>query len=232
MVPKSERFEMRLDPMLLDRIDQWAAENGDVTRTDAVRDLIFLGLDRSHRHGVQFSDGEKLIIALIADQRKEEANREIDIDEVMSAIYGGHLWALKWEMHGLFHDHIDAPGAVSLVVDTLDMWTFIEEAVDEFSTAERKKLETELGPIGKNPKFLGFDGNHEGKYMGIASHLVNKMDRFTRFKGRSLNSHMPIVPRYAKMTRIFQPIRAGLASRMPIRLTVNEVITLLRRDEG
>jgi uncharacterized protein YfbU (UPF0304 family) len=231
MPPKSERFEMRLDPILLDRLDQWAAENGRITRTEAVRDLILLGLDRSHRHSVHFSDGEKLIIAMLADLGKDRSKREIDTDDVMGAIYGGHLWALKWEMQGLFHDHVDAPGAVSLVVDTLDMWSFIEEAVEAFSAAERKKLSAELGPIGRDPRFLGFDGNNESEYMGIASHLVNKMNRFTRFKGRDLNSHMPLVGRYARMTRIFQALRSGLSSRMPIRLTLNEVITLLRRDE-
>ncbi|MFZ2029465.1 MAG: YfbU family protein [Vitreimonas sp.] len=233
MPPKSERFEMRLDPVLLDRLDQWAEENGGITRTEAVRDLILLGLDRSSpRHGVHITDGEKLIVAMIADLLKDKSKREMDPNEIMDAIYGGHLWALKWEMDGLFHDHVDAPGAVSLVVDTLDMWSFIEEAVEAFSATERKKLATELGPTGRDPKFLGFDGNYETEYLGIASHLVNRMDRFTRFKGRELNSHMPVVARYARMTRAFQPMRASLASRRPIKLTLNEVIALLRRDDG
>lgn len=230
MPPKSERFEMRLDATLLDRLDQWTADNGGMSRAEAVRELILLGLDRSHRHGIHFSDGEKLIIAMLSDLQKEKSKREISVDEVMDAIYGGHLWALKWEMQGLFHDHVDAPGAVSLVVDTLDMWSFIEEAVESFSAVERKKLVAEVGPTGRDPKFFGFDGNNESEYLGIASHLVNRMDRFQRFKGRDLNSHMPVVARYARMTRQFQPLRASLGGRSPIRLSVSEVGALLRWD--
>jgi hypothetical protein len=230
MPPKSERFEMRLDPTLMNRIDQWSAENGGLSRAEAARELILHGLDRSNRHGVHFSDGEKLIIAMLSDLQKKPAEREIDAEEVMSAIYGGHLWALRWDMQGLFHDHVDTPGAVSLVVDTLDMWTFIEEAVAKFSASERKKLELEVGLTGKDPKFIGFDGNYESEYMGIASHLVNRMDRFQRFKGRSLNSHMPVVARYAKMTRLFQPMRAGLGMRGSMSLSLSEVVKLLKRE--
>ena len=230
MPPKSERFEMRLDPTLMNRIDQWSAENGGLSRAEAARELILHGLDRSNRHGVHFSDGEKMIVAMLSDLQKKPSEREIDPEEVMSAIYGGHLWALKWDMQGLFHDHVDTPGALSLVVDTLDMWSFIEEAVEALSASERKKLEAEVGPLGKDPKFYGFDGNTENEYLGIASHLINRRDRFQRFKGRELNSHMPVVAEYARMNRIFQPMRASLGSRRPIRLSLGEVISLLKRD--
>lgn len=230
MTTKTERFEMRLDPTLLSRIDRWSAKNGGVSRAEAARDLILHGLDRTSQHGVNFSDGEKLIIAMLTDLQRGDGHREIDFSKVMEAIYGGHLWALKWEMQGLFHDHADSPGAVSLVVDVLDMWTFIEEAVEKFSPTERKKLVDEIGPLGKDPKFLGFDGNNEAEYLGIASHLVNRMDRFQRFKGRELNSHMQVVSRYAKMVQQFEPIRPNLGTRQPVRLSLSEVVTLLKRD--
>lgn len=232
MPPKSERLELRLDETLSNRLDQWCSEHNTMSRSEGVRELMLLGLDRSTRNAVHFSDGEKLIIAMLADYQKESQSREIDTDSVMNAIYGGHLWALKWEMQGLFHDHIDTPGAVSLVVDTLDMWSFIEEAVESFSNAERRKLEEAVGATGKNPQFFGFDGNHESDYLGIASHLINRMDRFQRFKGRGLNSHMQVVPRYARMTRLFQPMRASIGMRHPIKLTLGEVISLLKRDDG
>jgi len=226
MPPKSERFEMRLDSTMMNRIDQWSAENGGTSRAEAARLLILHGLDRSSRYGVQLSDGEKLIVAMLADLEKPRDHREIDSAQVMEAIYGGHYWSLKWELTGLFHDHIDDPGAVSLVVDTLDMWCFIEEAVENFSPAERKRIEKEAGPLGKDPRFQGFDGNYEGTYLGIAHHLVEKMDRFQRFKGRGLNSHCPMISRYARMARLFQPIRANLGMRQLIRLTADEVISL------
>lgn len=230
MSTKTERFEMRMDSMLIDRVDQWREVNGGVSRAEAVRELILHGLDRSNKHGVHFTDGEKLLIAMVADLQKAPAKREIDGSEIMEAIYGGHYWALKWNLSGIFHNHTDSPGALSLVLDTLDMWSFIEEAVETFNSTEREQLEAELGVSGKDPKFFGFDGNNESEYLGIASHLINQMDRFQRFKDRDLNSHMPLVGRYAKMTRVFQPIRSDLGMRHPIRLSVGEVISLLRRD--
>ncbi|SOC27930.1 YfbU family protein [Thalassospira xiamenensis] len=230
MPPKTERFEMRLDPTLMSRLDQWSAENGGVSRAEAARELILHGLDRTNRHGVHFSDGEKLIIAMLADLHKEERRREIDTSKVMEAIYGGHLWALKWEMQGLFHNHVDSPGVVSLVVDVLDMWNFIEEAVEKFSSTERKKLVDELGAIGETPKFHGFDGNYESDYVGVADHLINRMKRFQRFKGRELNSHRPVVTRYAQMAQKFEPIRANLGMRQTIRLSLSEVTALLKLD--
>jgi hypothetical protein len=64
----------------------------------------------------------------------------------------------------------------------------------------KKLIETEVGPCAKDPKFFGFDGNNEGEYMSIASFLVEKLRRFESFKGRSFNSHVPVVERYRRMT--------------------------------
>ena len=77
-------------------------------------------------------------------------------------------------------------------------------------------------------EFAGFDGNYETQYMGIAMHLVDSMGRFSRFKGRSFNSHMPKVARYAVMTKLFEPMRRNLTHRQ--RLSVNQVIELLKRE--
>ena len=230
MPPKTERFEMRLDATLMNRIDQWRQENGGVSRAEAVRDLILHGLDRSSRHSVHFSDGEKLIIAMIAELQEDPKERGIDTSKIMQAIYGGHYWSLHWEMHGLFHDHVDDPGIVSLVADILDMWEFIELAVENFSKEERAKLIDTLGSAGENPQFGGFDGNHETEHMGIARQFIERMDRFQRFKGRSLNSHRPVVPGYASMLRVFQPMRSNLGLRGPQGLSAEEVIKLLQND--
>jgi uncharacterized protein YfbU (UPF0304 family) len=77
------------------------------------------------------------------------------------------------------------------------------------------------------PKFIGFDGNNEGEYLGIARFLINKMGRFESFKGRDLNSHSPKVANYRHMIDLFEPMRAGLVGR---ELGVDEIITLLRRE--
>lgn len=229
MPPKSERFELRLDETLQNRIEQWCEANDSVmSRAEAVRELVKIGLDASNRHSVHLSDGEKLIIAMIADLGKDKAKREIDTKGIMDAMYGGHYWALKWDHEWLLNDYEDAPGTVSFVVDVLDMWSFIEEACEKFSDDERRQIADALGYSEPVFEFPGFDGNYETNYMGIVRHLVESMGRFARFKGRSFNSHMPKVARYAVMTKMFEPMRRNLGRGR--RLNVDEVIQLLKRE--
>jgi hypothetical protein len=89
--------------------------------------------------------------------------------------------------------------------------------------AAKRRIETEVGPCAKDPKFFGFDGNNEGEYMSIASFLVEKLRHFESFKGRSFNSYVPVVERHWRMTTLFEPIRAALVGR---ELSVDEVIQL------
>lgn len=230
MPPKSERFELRLDETLMSRIDQWCESNtSSLSRAEAVRELVKIGLDASNRHTVKLSDGEKLLIAMVADLGKPEPKRQIDTKKILDALYGGHYWSLKWDHEWLLNDYEDSPGAVSFVVDVLDMWSFIEEAFQQFSKADRKRLMDELGRTYEVVEFPGFDGNHEGTYMGIAMHLVESMGRFARFKGRSLNSHMRKVEGYARMTRKFEPMRSDFSRGS--HLSVDQVIELLKRDD-
>jgi uncharacterized protein YfbU (UPF0304 family) len=126
---------------------------------------------------------------------------------------------------GIMHNHVDSKKAVRLVVDVLDMWTFIERAYEGFSAADKKRIANEVGPLGKNPQFAGFDGNYEAEYMSIARFLVEKMGRFESFKARDFNSHFPVVDRYRVMSAAFEPIRTTLSGR---ELSVGEVIELLK----
>ncbi len=48
-------------------------------------------------------------------------------------------------------------------------------------------------------RFVGFDSNTESERLGIARYLIEKMDHFPSFVGRSLNSHMPILDSYLRM---------------------------------
>ncbi|TOL43317.1 hypothetical protein CGH98_23025, partial [Vibrio parahaemolyticus] len=71
------------------------------------------------------------------------------------------------------------------------MWSFIEHSYAQLSDEEKVHLEEAAKPFGKDPKFPGFDGNNESSYMGIASFIVNDLERFEEFKGRNFNSHCP-----------------------------------------
>lgn len=225
--PKTERFEMRMEEDILASIDQWRSEQDDVpTRTEAVRRLIERGLAGSRKEGVSFTDGEKLIVIMLRDLYKhlKLSRGEIDPDFVAEVIWGGHYWAPKWDMDGLFHDGEDKASDVRFVVNVLNMWTFIERAYEKLSKKEKDRLEKEADPFGKDPKFYGFDGNNESSLMSIATFFVEKMGRWTNFKGREMNSHMPTVHTYARMYEKFAPMYKTIAGR---NLSVDELIELL-----
>lgn len=230
MVPKTERFEMRLDPAILDRVDAWRSEQGDLpSRAEAIRRLVEASLVGTSSGPFQPGNSEKLVIWLLTEILKNQKGYEDQetVKLIQEALYGGHFWALEWEMTGLLHKHVDNPAAVTLVVDTLDMWSFIESAWVKSNKADKARIAAGVGTWFTEPKFIGFDGNNEGEYLGIARFLINKMGRFESFKGRDLNSHSPKVANYRHMIDLFEPIRAGLVGR---ELGVDEIITLLRRE--
>jgi len=213
-------MELRLDQGLLDRIDGWRGGEPDLpSRSEAVRRLIEAGLaPRQHSAAAPLSVGERLILAMLADVAKATApNGQTDPDFVMSAIYGGHYWAFDYEV-GLIHQHVDRREFVTEVVDTLDMWSFIEEAADRYAKAD-------LEALPRLPVFPGFDGNHETEHLGIARFFIEKMGRFERFKGRGLDSHSEVTARYRRMVAKFEPIRATLIGRP---MTLDELATVLR----
>lgn len=228
MATKMERFEMRIDEDQLARIDTWASEQSDgPVRAEAVRRLIDLGLSAGSQRAVRFSDGEKMLILMMRDlyRHLKLKDGESDPDFLAKVIYGGHYWAPKWDMQGVFHDHVDDPEEVRYVVDVLDMWLFIEEAYASFSAADKKKLVAEVGQWADRVAFAGFDGNNESSQLGIARFLIEDMERFQRFKGRDLNAHHPTEARYRRMVKLFTPMRATLVGHG---LSVKQVAELLK----
>lgn len=228
MAPKTERFEMRLDEAALTRVDAWRSQQLDIpSRSEAMRRLIELGLGQAggSNFAVQFSDGEKLILLALRDLQKglKLKDGETDLDLVASTIIGGHYWAPKWEMSGVFHNHADNEEDLKFVVDVLDMWTFIEESYAGLSAAGKAQVAAE-SPFGKHVKFTGFDGNNEAELVSIGRFMVNDLERFTGFKGRDMNSHCPTRDRYAAMLELFKPMRSSLVGTL---LSPEKVITLL-----
>lgn len=221
MAPKMERFEMRIDDESLARIDAWSREQADrPVRAEAVRRLIDLGLSAGSQRSVRFSDGEKMLILMLSDlfKRMNFKGGDTDPEFLAKVILNGHYWAPKWEMQGIFHDHVDDPEEVRYVANVLDMWTLVERAYDTFTEVEKKALLAELGVRAESVRFPGFDGNNETSQLGIARFLIEEMGRFQTFKGRALNSHHPTEGRYCQMLKRFAPMRqsmigAGLSTR-------------------
>lgn len=213
MASKSERFEMRLDEDILGRVDDWRSEQGDMSsRAEAMRRLIERGLERHKSTAVNFSDGEKLIFMVLRDMSKQLNLKkgETDLDFMADVIYGGHYWAPRWTMPGLYHDHQDAESDVRFVVNVLDMWSFVESGYGKLAKKDKDQIAADVGPLGRSVQFIGFDGNNESELMGIAMFFVNDMGRFVQFKGREMNSHVPMAMAYRKMFAAFEPMRASL----------------------
>ena len=225
----TERFEMRIDSELLDRLDNWRNGEDDApSRAEAVRRLIEAGLAHDNRgRAPVLSDGEKLIAIMLSDLiKKLDVEVETNLDLVQKVIYGGHYWALGWEMPGIFHGHADKRARVGFVVDVLDMWQFLEEAFEALTDEEKAWLAKEAEPFGEHVTFPGFDGNYESEHLGIARFLIEDLQRFSRFRNghRDLNSHHPTLQTYGRMVRAFEPIRKTLIGR---RMNANEVATVI-----
>lgn len=235
MPPKTERIELRVEADLLERVDEWRQRQDDLpSRSEAFRRLSEIGLEGHTQEGFRLGDRDKLVVWLLTEILRNQAAGKVNANDaknaqrtvglIQEAIYGGHFWALPWEMQGVFHDHADDPKKVRRVVNILDTWSFVESAFQRLSDDEKKLVEKETG--WKDPKFIGFDGNNESEYYGIAQFLVEELGRFQSFKGRSFNSHSPTVARYSAMAAAFEPIRANLIGR---ELSAEEIIHLLKQ---
>lgn len=223
----TERFEMRLSASDLENVDSWRAMQDDLpSRAEAVRRLVEVGLAKGGKRRIALGDGEKLIVMMLCQLFKHlKVDSEIDPDFVEEIIYGGHYWGLSWGYTGLFHDHEDSETVVTEVVDTLDMWSFLERGFEALSKQEKDRVAADAKPFGEHVRFTGWDGNGESEHIGVARFLINKLDRFTDFKGRELNAHMPTLDTHKRMLAVFEPIRSNLIGRG---MSADEIIQVLQ----
>lgn len=212
MNAKSERFEMRLDPDALARIDAWREEQDPPpSRAEAVRSLVEDGLERAGQPVLR--DGDKLVVAMLCDLfRRLDVDSELDPDFIMAAVHGGHLWALGRAYGGLFDVGQAHNRTVEEVIDVLEMWRSLEDGHAALPAAGKAQVALEAGR--DEVRFPGFDGNYEGRHMDVARFMVDRMGYFTGFAGRGdFNSHWPMLDSYRRMLAIFRPLRGGLIGR-------------------
>ena len=156
---------------------------------------------------------------------QQNVQGEIDPEFVSEAIGGGHYWGLNWRYPGIFHGEVDSPQLVREVVDTLDMWSFIESGYERLDAEDRMQVMSQAEPFGAHAAFPGFDGNHESQHLGVAYFLVRELERFDYLKGRDLNSHMHKVDAYRRMLTAFEPMRRALIG---CDLKASQISTLLK----
>ncbi|MGK7056889.1 YfbU family protein [Bradyrhizobium sp. 1050_B9_N1_2] len=174
---------------------------------------------------MKLSDGEKLILLMLADMYKAmKVKGEFDPEFISRTIFDNQLWGFNWRFTGIPFERGDDPPAVTETANILDMWWFIQAAHQKLSAADKERLKKEAHPFGEDMQFPGFDANNEEHY-GIARYLVEDLKRFTSVATRDFNSHMQSVPGYLRMYRVFEPMRATLHNRS---LSADELIAILK----
>lgn len=175
---------------------------------------------------MKVSNGEKLILLMLSEiYKKLDLDGEIDPNFIQSAIYSDNLWGLEWKYSGIPFEKSETPRLVKEVVDTLDMWDFIEASYERLSNDDKQKVEEGAKPFGKDPKFRGFDGNNESEYMNVAGFLIDDLERFQRFEGRgALNSHSPTIDSYKRMFGVFEAMRKDSMGEL---LNAGQLISIL-----
>ena len=174
-----------------------------------------------------FTSAEKLQIAMLRDLGKPPKERELDFDFIGDAVNSNDIWAVDWKYSGL-QLKVPTPPEVRLVCDILDMWDRLEQDFAKLSPVERARVQTQSYSSGP-PHFEGFDGNNETDLMHIAGLLVNELGRWSRFKGRGLNSHMPSIETYNRLLAVWRPILDRKVKQLGnYQFTADEIIAILR----
>ena len=208
MQKKTERFELRLDPETLNRVDNWRTGQSDLpSRAAAVRRLIDAGLALDESK-FRPTISEKLIVGMLCDLFKQLKldDAGFDPDLIEKATVGGHHWALEWEYGGMFEESIDEQVALE-VANILQMWWNIESSYDYLSEDERARLEADSVTSRNRFMFRGFDGNVEPNHFFVAKLMIDDLGRFRHFAGRDLNSHYPSLHRHRSMLALFETMQ-------------------------
>jgi uncharacterized protein YfbU (UPF0304 family) len=153
---------------------------------------------------MNISDSEKLILHMLCDVHEALGIKNgMNPSFIRESVSGGHTWALKHKYSAIFDIENDKDETLKEVLDILDMWRMVEASIKELSTTELKQVQTDTGIIGKEARFEGFDGNHEGEHLAIATFLIDGMGRYQEFKGRNLNT-VHTLPTYRRMLDVYR----------------------------
>ncbi|HEV2294569.1 MAG TPA: YfbU family protein [Tepidisphaeraceae bacterium] len=73
------------------------------------------------------------------------------------------------------------------------------------------QLADKSGIEEREVRFLGFDGNNEGRQLGYADFIINQEGGYQESKvgvaGDGLNSHMPTLDTYRRMLKVWKPLK-------------------------
>ncbi|NIY83039.1 YfbU family protein [Vibrio hepatarius] len=154
------------------------------------------------------TEGEKLNALMLADLYENlEVKGDIDPSFIKTAIYNNHCWSISFRYPSIFSKSRELPEKVNDVFEILEMWQFIERHCLLLNEEEKTRLTRAIKPLRSNPKFEGFDGNNETEYMEITQCIVEELELFQEFKGRSFNSYAPSIDGYKRMLVVYEKIK-------------------------
>ena len=153
---------------------------------------------------MEFTDEQKLIVTLLTDIHAAlKIKNSIDPEFVQDAVCSGRTWALEWQYPGIFQGESDTPEHVIFVTKVLGLWERLERSYAALPDVSRADIAERAKPFGDGVAFPGFDGNGgDDDGYGTAHMLIGKMGRWSDFKGRDLNSHMPMGDAYRRMLEV------------------------------
>ena len=173
---------------------------------------------------MKLSDGEKLIVAMLADIHKHlQINGEVDADRVKKSLLSNHMWSLKWDYPGIFDGEEPDQEVIEETGDFLSMWEWIETSYNTLLPHEQADVQAQNH--GTAPTFRGFDGNNERHY-GVARHMIDVLHSWPGFAGRNINSHTGSVERYRRMYSVAERIKKQKGIAAPV-FTKDELIAVL-----
>lgn len=167
---------------------------------------------------MKLTDGEKLITAMLADIIEHLGIKgEFDPAFIKTAVFGDDGWALKWKYPGLFHSEGPSDEVVSETGKIMTMCRVVENSISQLSEEDRASI-----PEHQQMVFVGFDGNEEPHY-GVATMLVEHLDRFGEWQDRGMNSHHNTLSRYRAMLRAYDHMELPMNGKFPL----NDIMTIL-----
>ena len=176
---------------------------------------------------MRLSNAEKIILLLLADIYEHLDIEGVNPELIREAIYSNNLWALEWYFQMVpFDDEPVSHEVVHEVVDILEMWNAIEVSYEQLSQEERERVAAEAEPFGRNPRFPGIDLNTETEHYSVATMLIDHLGRFSRFRGRDLQSHHPVLEAYRRMLKVYIPLRDN--EQLP--LSADNLIAILQEQ--
>lgn len=157
---------------------------------------------------VKLSDGERLIILMLADIYKhlKIKSHEFDADFIAKAAGDGHDWALQQKYGGIFPTEPRNEHDVKETHDILTMFRILQGSYGRLSEADKKRIDAAVPhQTGKDLFFQGFDCNHDA-HCGIARFIVEELGQYDEQKGRAFNSHGTVLPTYRRMLDVYTPL--------------------------